>query len=173
MKKNEKIIIGVAFGLIVLTGIGVYWYNQRKKRSLNQNMNEITPEDLKETKDNLPTNQAYDPMPEINDLKNEISKAYYVMEIIGKDQSTNQLVNVTTGKTIDPGLLQGTWIQLKKKVKDIYKNFDLVSLPTQAKRYGETLIRGLEDKIDMIFDPNIYNTDQSWFQEYLNKGGKF
>jgi uncharacterized protein YcgL (UPF0745 family) len=170
MTKNQKIGWTV-FGLILAgAAVGTILYIQKKKKADKvPDLDTVDPSKISDsTKSKVGDNQHFDHLPEVIKLKDDLSKAYYAMEIM--ENKGGVVYNKSTGKPVANGLDQGVWIQLKKRKNELAKEYGK-SVPKNSGQefHGLALIGKMNLEVDRIFDPSKYNTNQVWFKEYIKK----
>jgi len=179
MNKNLKIglIIG---GSLALVGIGYLVWKKYSKKNTDSPRN---PEEVKEqinnieeqaiSDDNVIENKL-DKSEAYKTLKSEIEKSYTLYnneDFVMCPTDTIKIANCKNNKPFSEGLTQGVWIQIIRRYKSIKKSFNDAEKDIQVKELGNKLLSKLKEDTDKIFLPKFYNTDTTWYAEYLKKGG--
>jgi len=169
MTKGQKVGLTMVVVILVGAGIATLVYLQKKKKDSDVlDLDKIDSDDIPETtKNKIPSHVDYDTEKVIKELKDDMAKAYYAMEIM--ENRGGVVYNTKTGNPVANGLDQGIWIQLKKRKNEFLQNVSKDGQSNDLKQHGFSLINKLNKDIDAIFSPTKYNTKQAWFKEYITK----
>ena len=110
----------------------------------------------------------------VQDLLENLGKGYYALELVCNKQGSNAPVNCTTKNPISPGLAQGVWIQMKRQAKRFGSEFypdQLVRTNPNIQQWGAGQIAKFNAKVDQLFPPQYFNQNQTFYKDYLAKGG--
>lgn len=190
--KGKGIII--AFSLIAVVGATAIFLvlkndkdDKKKKDDLKKDPNNQLPLPPKTTPAVVPTtkpvvttpnpaevNENYAFYPQIKALNKEIDKVDYALEIMCRGNKPAEVIHCTRKTGYNPELVQASWIQFQRKLKEIQKDFELDPL-TKTKpglrNTGLSLINDVKVDINEIMDPNYYNINQPFYKSYVAKGG--
>jgi hypothetical protein len=108
------------------------------------------------------------------DLKENLRLAYYSMELVCNPTGSNAPVNCKTNKALDPGLAQGVWMQYVragKRFANEFNNDPIAIKNADFIAWGNNEIAKFTNKIDVLFPPKFFNTNQPFYADYIAKGG--
>lgn len=170
MNKNLKIALLIG-GSLALVGAGYFIWKKYYKKS-NQDLQSLEQQQVQENKidqKKLDNSQAY------QELKKEIDKAYTLYkneDFVMCPTDTIKIVNCRNQNAFSEEATQGVWILTMRRLKDIENTFIKNVKDAEVKAIGNSLIAKYKQDTDKVFLPKFYNTNTSWYAEYIKKGGK-
>lgn len=179
MNRNLKIALIIG-GSLALVGAGYFiWKKYYKKpnqapqspEQAKEEIKEIEQQQVQETKidqKKLDNSQAY------QELKKEIDKAYTLYnneDFVMCATDTIKIVNCRNQNAFSEGATQGVWILTMRRLIDMQNTFNKNVKDSEVKAIGNSLIAKYKEDTDKVFLPKFYNTNTTWYAEYLKKGG--
>ena len=174
-QKQTKIII-IATTISVIAGLATLAYYKLIKPKIDK---------VKKSDQNITENNSKDKeIPNSSEsevlkkLKLKLSKIEYIIApfalkdgkiiyVEAKDfKPTSENQEATTG------IKQTMWIQAQKAIIETTKGFNEENISINDKKYGNNQISLIQNKLNSIFDPSLYNLQTNWYKEYLNKMAK-
>ena len=172
---NRTLKIGlIVFGAVAVVGVGYYLYKRRKKDSPTtfsesiEKAEEQIIEEVKVDESKLTSDASY------KELQDSLKRAYEVFDNTDYkmcSDGTAKIYNCNNKNEFSSGALQGSWILLMRRIKQITNEFNSKAKDTQVKEVGNKLISKLQEDTNKLFNPKFYNTNTSWYSAYIKKGG--
>lgn len=179
MNRNLKIGLIVG-GSIALLGIGYFVW---KKYYRKNNQSPQSPEEAKEQINNIEQEQVVENKIDQNkldnsqayqELKKEIDKAYSLYnneDFVMCATDTIKIINCRDKNAFSEGATQGVWILTIRRYKELMNKFNSEVKDSEVKEVGNKLLAKYKEDTDKVFLPKFYNTNTTWYAEYLKKGG--
>ena len=151
MSRNLKLIV-ISSIVVISSAFGVYLYRKTKDPKNTLNIDDVEKKDITDeikTVLEVETTKDYSDIPEIITLKEDIARAYYVMDILRNDNG--KIINTDTSNEVNKGVLSYTYDRIVREIKDLKSKLSYSGLDSDQKDYSNRLISKLELRFNTLF----------------------